>query len=662
MRLKDIKVGGKYRARVSGVFVTVRVDAKEDIPYPPGGGRGYTAVHVTNLATNKHMTWKGAAKLRNEVGMEPPTVSKKLREAAESAAEFVARPKTEYPPPAERSIYTAIAMGAEPSVICPKCDQIAEHGHVCDPKDLEGEQRPDPTPSAVFSDRPQPLPALTAEHPVALVSECAPTSDSGTDDGPADPLGLKGDQRPAFDVITARIERGERVTKLCGYAGTGKTWLLSKIAGWAIARNFEVTVAAPTHKAAGVIADKLEANGVFGVEVRTIHSLLGLTLAPDYENDTGGRVLCSPEAGKGKLTRGLVICDEASMVGSVLKEHIDRTPDSVRWLFVGDLAQLPPVGEGVSELLDDPDATLETVLRQGKGSEITNLATRVRSGDLDMEYDPGREVSHVDTAEELLDAARRTFDSDEYRSDPSHARVLVFRNARRKAINLRMRGLLVGAEEPYVPGEWLVMYAAFTPDKSKLNLLAEKAKGFTRGTRSYGQAWKDFFRLKESLAGNVLTQLHVSEEVRVTGVTEATVGVGGYEFDVYRLTVEDHDGTEYVLPVLTPESAVRHKEAMDAKVAEAQEHRAAMAELPERSGPWLELDAKRRAAWGAYFTLEETFAQVDYAYAMTVHKSQGSTFQHAFVDVPDLLSSGGMQRSILYTAVTRPAKSLTFYA
>jgi hypothetical protein len=238
----------------------------------------------------------------------------------------------------------------------------------------------------------------------------------------------------------------------------------------------------------------------------------------------------------------------------------------------------------------------------------------------------------------------------------------VFRNARRKAINLRMRGLLVGAEEPYVPGEWLVMYAAFTPDKSKLNLLAEKAKGFTRGTRSYGQAWKDFFRLKESLAGNVLTQLHVSEEVRVRDVTEATVGVGGYEFDVYRLTVADHDGTEYVLPVLTPESAVRHKEAMDAKVAEAQEHRAAMADLPERSGPWLEADAKRRAAWGAYFTLEETFAQVDYAYAMTVHKSQGSTFQHAFVDVPDLLSSGGMQRSILYTAVTRPAKSLTFYA
>jgi exodeoxyribonuclease-5 len=59
--------------------------------------------------------------------------------------------------------------------------------------------------------------------------------------------------------------------------------------------------------------------------------------------------------------------------------------------------------------------------------------------------------------------------------------------------------------------------------------------------------------------------------------------------------------------------------------------------------------------------LEETFAQVDYAYAMTVHKSQGSTFDHVLVDVPDLMTSGGMQARILYTAVTRPAKSLTFY-
>jgi exodeoxyribonuclease-5 len=59
--------------------------------------------------------------------------------------------------------------------------------------------------------------------------------------------------------------------------------------------------------------------------------------------------------------------------------------------------------------------------------------------------------------------------------------------------------------------------------------------------------------------------------------------------------------------------------------------------------------------------LEETFAKVDYAYAMTVHKSQGSTFDHAFVDVPDLLTAGEMVPRILYTAVTRPAKSLTFY-
>lgn len=467
---------------------------------------------------------------------------------------------------------------------------------------------------------------------------------------------LKGDQLAAFRTITERLTAKCPVTKLVGYAGTGKTWLLTRIAIWAIRNRFEVTIAAPTHKAAAVISEKL--GGISGVEVRTIHSLLGLRLEPDFENDTGGRILTAQDTTK-KVKKGLVICDEASMVGSVLKEHIDRA-HGVQWLFVGDLAQLPPVGESVSELLDDPDATLETVLRQAADSEVLNVATRIRGGDLSMGHEAGRDVERVGDAEQLFQAALARFQEPKYAVDPCHARMLVFRNTRREAINLRMRGLLVKSDEPYTPGEWLVMYAQFSPAKSKLNRLADDARKYKERTGS-GRKWKQFFDLKERMGDDVPT-LHTSEEIKVTKVESGAVTMGEWTFDVWSLQVTDRDGKDHELPVLKASERPRYQKIMGELTAKAQELRKARDAQPEGSWDWNRIDKERKQVWGQYFGLEETFAQVDYSYAMTVHKSQGSTFDHAFVDVPDMMRSGSMQARLLYTACTRPAKTLTFYA
>lgn len=467
---------------------------------------------------------------------------------------------------------------------------------------------------------------------------------------------LKGDQLAAFRTITERLAAKQQVTKLVGYAGTGKTYLLAKIAIWAKRNKYEVTVAAPTHKAAAVISEKL--GDIHEVEVRTIHSLLGLRLEPDFENDTGGRILTANDSSK-KVKKGLVICDEASMVGAVLKEHIDRQ-HNVQWLFVGDLAQLPPVGESISELLNDPDAVLEEVLRQANGSEILNVATRIRGGDLGMEHEVGRDVTRLDDAEAIFQAALTRFQEPAYQTDPSHARMLVFRNARREAINQRMRKLLVDSTDPYAPGEWLVMYAAFSPVKSKLATLADEAKKYKERTGS-GRKWKQFFDYKERHAGDDVQQLHVSEEVKVTSAVEGEVEIGQWTFGVWNLTVIDRDGRTHQLPVLRADERARYAKVLGELTAKAQELRKARDEQGEGGYEWNRIDKERKQVWGTYFSLEDMFAWVDYAYCMTTHKSQGSTFDHVFIDVPDLLRSGGMQGRILYTAVTRPSKTLTFY-
>lgn len=468
---------------------------------------------------------------------------------------------------------------------------------------------------------------------------------------------LKGDQLTAFQIITARLTAREKVTKLVGYAGTGKTFLLAKVAIWALRNRFDVKVAAPTHKAAAVIEEKL--GGIHGVEVRTIHSLLGLRLEPDYENDTGGRILVAQDQ-KNKVRKGLVICDEASMVGATLKQHIDAM-HGVQWLFVGDLAQLPPVGEGTSELLDDPDATLEEVLRQAKESEILNVATRIRGGDLGMEYAEGKDVTRLDNAEAIFQAAYVRFQEPAYQTDPSHARLLVFRNARREAINKRMRDLIVGSPDPYAPGEWLVMYAAFSPEKSKLATMADAAKKHKERTGN-GREWAKFFKYKEKVeAGEGVQQLHVSEEVKVTSARECELTIGEWTFGVWRLTVIDRDGRTHELPVLKVEERSRYAKVLADLTTKAQELRKARDSQPEGGHEWNRIDKERKQVWGEYFSIQDCFAFVDYNFALTVHKSQGSTFTHAFVDCCDILSSGGMQARMLYTAVTRPSKSLTFY-
>lgn len=466
---------------------------------------------------------------------------------------------------------------------------------------------------------------------------------------------LKGDQLAAFRTITARLRDRQPVTKLCGFAGTGKTFLLARVAEWAVRNRYDVKVAAPTHKAAAVIEEKL--GGMHGIEVRTIHSLLGLRLEPDYENDTGGRILTANDTTK-KVKKGLVICDEASMVGATLKAHIDAM-HGVQWLFVGDLAQLPPVGEGTSELLDDPDATLEEVLRQAKESEILNVATRIRGGDLSMEHAEGKDVTRLDDAEAIFQAAYARFQEPAYQTDPSHARLLVFRNTRREAINRRMRDLIVGSPDPYAPGEWLVMYAAFSPEKSRLAILADEAKKHKERTGS-GRKWKQFFDAKEQIGANV-TQLHVSEEVKVTSAEERELTIGEWTFGTWRLKVIDRDGGVHELPVLKAEERGRYAKILADLTTKAQELRKARDAQPEGGYEWNRIDKERKQVWGTYFSTQDCFAFVDYNFALTVHKSQGSTFTHAFVDCCDILSSGGMQARMLYTAVTRPSKSLTFY-
>ena len=56
----------------------------------------------------------------------------------------------------------------------------------------------------------------------------------------------------------------------------------------------------------------------------------------------------------------------------------------------------------------------------------------------------------------------------------------------------------------------------------------------------------------------------------------------------------------------------------------------------------------------------DVFAQLNYGYCITVHKSQGSTFKNVFIDVYDIFDNNNKEDSLkcLYTAITRCSDNL----
>ena len=56
----------------------------------------------------------------------------------------------------------------------------------------------------------------------------------------------------------------------------------------------------------------------------------------------------------------------------------------------------------------------------------------------------------------------------------------------------------------------------------------------------------------------------------------------------------------------------------------------------------------------------DIFAQLNYGYCITVHKSQGSTFKNVFIDLFDIFENKNKEEVLkcLYTAITRTSDSL----
>lgn len=166
------------------------------------------------------------------------------------------------------------------------------------------------------------------------------------------------DQRKAVDAVEAWKSGGAQTLTLGGYAGTGKSTLVSHFAGeWS-----NVAVCALCGKAADVLRRK-------GVgQAQTAHSLI-------YHVEGKGRNLRFRR--RAFIDCSVVIVDEASMFNRQLYDDLLSFRKPV--LFVGDYGQLEPIGDNPG-LMVNPQIRLETIHRQAQDNPILRLATAFRQG------------------------------------------------------------------------------------------------------------------------------------------------------------------------------------------------------------------------------------------------------------------------------------------
>ena len=188
---------------------------------------------------------------------------------------------------------------------------------------------------------------------------------------------LTADQAEAAALIEEWfLHLNTQIFVLCGYAGTGKTFLVDYVVrALGLVPGESAVFVAPTGKAASVLIRQ-------GVPASTVHSLI-YTREEDIEVNEDGEVISERFlrfVRKEKIDSDirLIVLDETSMVSDdVLRDLLSF---GVKCLCCGDPAQLPPV-KGSNSLLSMPVITLKEIVRQEKYNPIVRLAERVRRGE-----------------------------------------------------------------------------------------------------------------------------------------------------------------------------------------------------------------------------------------------------------------------------------------
>ncbi len=419
----------------------------------------------------------------------------------------------------------------------------------------------------------------------------------------------------------------DEIFVLKGYAGTGKTTLLSNLVHQLPFVNKKYVMLAPTGRAAKVISNYAKQPAY------TIHKKI---YYPKKDKNSG--VAFTMQANKHKNT--IFIVDESSMIsdnvtdatmythGSLLDDlmYYVYSGQNCKLIIVGDTAQLPPVGMDESPALNEDKLALNyqmkvdfieltEVMRQEEDSGILYNATELREQLQQEFYDffefdvkPFKDIIRLQDGYETLDAIH-----DAYSKKGTEETIFIVRsNKRANQYNQQIRTRILDNESEMSAGDYIMVVK------------------------------NNYFWLKDSKTtdfianGDILEILQIYKHHDLYGFRFASVKVRMIDYP----DMPPFD-TIVLLDTLHSESASLTYEESNRLYQEV------MLDYQEETTAFRRMQKVKN---NEYFNA----LQIKFAYAVTCHKSQGGQWDTVFIEQPYL--PNGINKDYmrwLYTALTR---------
>ena len=435
------------------------------------------------------------------------------------------------------------------------------------------------------------------------------------------PFKPNAQQIDALNEMDRFMKSNETSMTLSGYAGTGKTSLMEMIAKKGKKQHRPVMFCATTNKAAAVLNDRVSKAGF---KASTLNKVFGINVEVDSSKAYNARNLVNVLKDVDIMPGTTIIIDEASMINEEnykILNDIAKKMD-LKIIYVGDEAQLAPVNEDkISKVFRNGEGKVIrlTQVERTDDNAILKEATAIRNGEplskISSFNSKGEGVAyispqHQEAINEVIDKYVKGL-----KQNPNYFRILAYTNKAVTAYNNQVRELL-GYDSP-IPhiGEPMTGYANW---------------GYEWKTKSYRFINSESYKVTQ--VGNPITvQTKLDNDTPVI-------------MQAVPITLEDSLGN------------VDTFDFIDIK-NNAQNRQNAMLLANEKKRLWNEArrayGREAKAAIYAKINAIDSFLfvndniednshnllqakTIDFGYALTIHKSQGSTFTHVLMDDVDV--------------------------
>jgi energy-coupling factor transporter ATP-binding protein EcfA2 len=430
---------------------------------------------------------------------------------------------------------------------------------------------------------------------------------------------LSDHQQEVFDKLLTDINESITTNYTCfigslyGPAGSGKTVLISKLTQLLHSKYDElpIRVTAPTHQAVKVIRNTIKGNtesSLSRVSYSTIHSYLSL------KADTSQEVVkFIPDFTKGSLVNTkILIIDESSMVSEEIFDYIIDNADKRKLkavIFVGDKMQLIPVdgdGNTVSVYSKIPQYGLSEVVRQARDNHIIKKTIAIR---------------------ECIE--KQNFDLD----------VLSFSEIAEECENIKVYDDMATWFKKYLASEDDKVISAFTNKSvNKYNEIIRfkeyNSKDLPKIIAGELVVLQEPFQYGTDQFPQFINNGEVLDVVNPVLRTDA-MGINYWEFET-----SDYKGV--FVRVLDVTSEAEFSKELQQLANNA------------KGGP-----AKERGfQWSRFWKRKAEYVDIKYAFAYTIHKLQGSTYNEVYFNLRETIQCCGdrdldMLFRLVYVALTR---------